>query len=63
MFNKVTAMYIGNHFDHYSKAQSVDELKRMVFKRCEPHITNMDTFSRGAKLVDWNSLYKAILTF
>ena len=56
-------MYIGNHFDHYSKAQSVDELKRMVFKRCEPHITNMDTFSRGAKLVDWNSLYKAILTF
>jgi len=60
MFNKLTAIYIGSNFEHFSKAQSVDELKRLVFERCKPHITNMDSFSKGAKKADWVEIFKSL---
>lgn len=60
MFNRITAMYIGNNLNKYKDCQSVDELKIAIYKQCRPHITDDSRFKKGARIVDWESMYEAL---
>lgn len=53
-------MYIGNNLNKYKDCQSVDELKIAIYRQCRPYITDDTKFKKGARIVDWESIYQAL---
>lgn len=60
MFDRITAQYIGSHYGFFVKAESINELKKMVLERCKPHTKDIDNFKKGARRANWDRIFEAL---
>lgn len=51
-------IFYNNHDQRFKKAISVDDLKLMVIRQLGGYVS--DSFIKGAKLVKWESVFRAI---
>lgn len=46
--------------EHFLQAGSVEELKRIFYSRMKSHITDQANFKKGARLINWEIVFKLL---